>query len=76
MIFSNHFQFGRVLSLVNGPGLDRARRQDAEQNSTDCVDSGSDEEHNLPRLTCALQPTFTHTDTQLGDATVSVHQSR
>jgi len=44
----HHFQLGCGPGLVDGPRLDRAGRQDTEDDTTNCVDSSSDEEHNLP----------------------------
>ena len=68
LLISHDFHLGRTFgcdrfrfahACINGPRLDRAGRQDAGNDPADRVDSGGDEEHNLPRLARALQPHHT-----------------
>jgi len=52
----HHFHLGGGLGLVDGPRLNGARRQEAEDDAAEGVNASGDEEDNLPRLACALPP--------------------
>jgi len=74
--YRRYVQFDGLHSIVQGPRLDRAGRQDAGNDPADRVDSGGDEEHNLPRLARALQPHHTCVHKLHGDPVNSVSQSQ
>jgi len=50
----HHIHLRGVFVLVDGPRLHRAWRQETEDDATERVDSGGDEEHYLPGLASTL----------------------